>query len=164
MIDDLKTQEKKVTAKYANHAKKEADWGFPSRIWRPVRLRSGQDFAVESLCLVSEAALGPLCPGGEGPCETKPIPAVRGGTRPGGTRNEGQNKPNCPKRGTEAVSRSRPGGGIPSIPLLYHSTIPIGCQSCETNPILGLRIEGRRVMAGSPGRPPYGLRPAEGKM
>ena len=34
MIDDLKTQEKKVTAKYADHAKKEVDWGFPSRIWR----------------------------------------------------------------------------------------------------------------------------------
>jgi hypothetical protein len=27
-----------VTAKYANHAKKEADWGFPSRIWRISRL------------------------------------------------------------------------------------------------------------------------------
>ena len=130
-----------MTAKYANHAKKEADWGFPSHcylsescffaqspegrrrkslrfkeiglarrrrdaepetgsirlfsapprlhasrfwlrpkaapgIWRPVRLRSGQDFAVESLCLVPEATLGPLCPGGEDSCETKPIPAA----------------------------------------------------------------------------------------
>ncbi len=31
MIDDLKTQEKKVTAKYANHAKKEADSGLRLR-------------------------------------------------------------------------------------------------------------------------------------
>jgi hypothetical protein len=30
-------------------------------------------FAVESLCLVPEAALEPLCPGGEDPCQTKPI-------------------------------------------------------------------------------------------
>ncbi len=27
-----------MTAKYANHAKKEADWGFPSRTWRISRL------------------------------------------------------------------------------------------------------------------------------
>jgi hypothetical protein len=38
LIDDLKTQEKKVTAKYANDAKKEVTWGFPSRIWRISRL------------------------------------------------------------------------------------------------------------------------------
>ena len=28
-------------------------------------------------------------------------------------------------------------GGIPSIPLFYHSTIPVRCRLCETNPICG---------------------------
>ncbi len=68
-------------------SKEEEVWLRPQAapdIWRPVRLRSGQDFAVESLCLVSEATLGPLCPGGEDPCETKPISGYAGGTRPGG--------------------------------------------------------------------------------
>jgi hypothetical protein len=46
-----------------------------------------------------------------------------------------QNKPNCPKRGTEAVSRSRPADRIPSIPLFYHSTIPVQCRWCKTKPI-----------------------------
>jgi hypothetical protein len=66
MIDDLKTQEKKGTAKYANHAKKEADWGVPFAYLA--------SFTVESLCLISEVTLGRLCPGGEDSCQTKPIP------------------------------------------------------------------------------------------
>ena len=36
-----------------------------------------------------------------------------------------QNKPNCPKRGTEAVSESWPVGEIPIIPLLHRSSIPV---------------------------------------
>jgi hypothetical protein len=47
------------------------------------------------------------------------------------------NKPNCPKRDTEAVSRSRPADRIPSIPLFYHFTIPVQCRWRETNPIPG---------------------------
>jgi len=38
---------------------------------------------------------------------------------------------------TNPISGSRPAGGIPSIPLFYYSTIPVRCQSCETNPIPG---------------------------
>jgi hypothetical protein len=57
---------------------------------------------------------------------------------PAGTRGTMmQDKPNYPKRGTEAVSRSRPADRIPSIPLFYHSTIPVRCRWCETNPISG---------------------------
>ncbi len=37
----------------------------------------------------------------------------------------------------EPNSSSRPGGGIPSIPLFYHSTIPARCRLCKTNPICG---------------------------
>jgi hypothetical protein len=50
----------------------------------------------------------------------------RGGRGRGdvGRGTNAQNKPNCPKRGTETVSGSRPGGGIPNITLFYHSTIP----------------------------------------
>jgi hypothetical protein len=54
------------------------------------------------------------------------------------------NKPNCPKRGTEAVSRSRPADRIPSIPLFYHFTIAVRYRGCQTNPI----SESRSVGAG----------------
>jgi hypothetical protein len=101
MIDDLKMQEKKVTAKYANHAKEEADWGFPSRIWRISRL---------SLFASCRRPLSALCPGGEDSCQTNPISSAGG--RPGGP-------------------------GYPTIPLLYHSTIPGGGLSCQTKPNLG---------------------------
>jgi hypothetical protein len=36
---------------------------------------------------------------------------------------------------TNPISRSRPAGGVLSIPLFYHSTIPIRCRLCKTNPI-----------------------------
>jgi hypothetical protein len=66
MIDDLKTQEKNVTAKYANHAKKEADWGFPSRIWRISRLNlfAPRRRPLSDLCVpvVSNRATTPRCP------------------------------------------------------------------------------------------------------
>jgi hypothetical protein len=55
-----------VTAKYANHAKEEADWGFPSRIWRISRLnlfascrRALPDLRVPA---VSNRATAPRCP------------------------------------------------------------------------------------------------------
>jgi hypothetical protein len=76
--------------------------------------------------------------------ETSPSPLLHGGSRvkqsqfgsPAGTRGTMMpNKPNCPKRGTEAVSRSRPADRIPSIPLFYHSTIPVRCRWCKTKPI-----------------------------
>ena len=44
------------------------------------------------------------------------------------------NKPNCPKRGTEAVSGVA-ASERPIIPVFHHSTIPVRCLSCETNPI-----------------------------
>jgi hypothetical protein len=106
MIDDLKTQEKKATAKYANHAKKEADRGVPFAYLAY--------FAAESLCLVSEVTLGPLCPGGEDPYETNPILRLRiadcakqsqfpapGGTEPAGRGAVLRNKPNWPRRAPE---------------------------------------------------------------
>jgi hypothetical protein len=41
-----------VTAKYANHAKKEANWGFPSRIWRisPLSLFASCQRPLLDLC------------------------------------------------------------------------------------------------------------------
>jgi hypothetical protein len=83
--------------------------------------------------------------------ETSPSPLRHGGCRvkqsqfasPAGTpRTKMPNKPNCPKRGTEAVSRSRPADRIPSIPLFYHSTIPVRCRWCKTNPISESRSVG----------------------
>jgi hypothetical protein len=66
MIDDLKTQEKKVTAKYANHAKKEADWGSLSRIWRISRLNlfASSRRSLSGLCapVVKIRATAPRCP------------------------------------------------------------------------------------------------------
>jgi hypothetical protein len=55
-----------VTAKYANHAKKEAAWGFPSRIWRISRLNlfaSGRR-PRPGLCapVVKIRATTPRCP------------------------------------------------------------------------------------------------------
>jgi hypothetical protein len=78
--------------------------------------------------------------------ETSPRPLLHGGCRgkrsrrgsPAGSRGTMMpNKPNCPKRDTEAVSRSRPADRIPSIPLFYHFTIPVRCRWCKTNPIPG---------------------------
>jgi hypothetical protein len=51
---------------YANHAKKDANWGVPFAYLAY--------FAVESPCFASRVTPGPLCPGGEDPCEAKPIP------------------------------------------------------------------------------------------
>ncbi len=62
----------------------------------------------------------PLCRSGDqrsregDACKTKPI-----------RRRIVRNEPNCPRRGTETVSESRAPGRIPSVPLFYHSTIPI---------------------------------------
>jgi hypothetical protein len=36
---------------------------------------------------------------------------------------------------TNPISATWPTGGIPTIPLFYHSSIPIRCLSCKTNPI-----------------------------
>ena len=52
VIYDLKAQEKRVTAKYANHAKEETDWEFPSHIWRISRLH-----------LLAAAKTNPIWPG-----------------------------------------------------------------------------------------------------
>jgi hypothetical protein len=62
-----------VTAKYANHAKKEADWGFPSRIWRISRL---------NLFASCRRPIGPGLDRAKSPvgerCETNPIPGCAG--------------------------------------------------------------------------------------
>jgi hypothetical protein len=66
MVYDLKTQEKKVTAKYANHAKEDADWGFPSRIWRISRLNllASRRGSLPDLCapVVKIRVTSPRCP------------------------------------------------------------------------------------------------------
>jgi hypothetical protein len=66
IIDDLKTQDKNVTAKYANHAKKETDRGSPSRIWRISRLNlfAPRRRPLSDLCVpvVSNRATTPRCP------------------------------------------------------------------------------------------------------
>jgi hypothetical protein len=55
-----------VTAKYANHAKKEADWEFPSRIWRISRLNlfAPRRRPLSDLCVpvVKIRATTPRCP------------------------------------------------------------------------------------------------------
>jgi len=67
----------------------------------------------------------PLCLGGEDLCKTNPIWPGRGRTKaPVGERCE-----------TNPISGSWPTSGIPIIPLFYHSTIPVRCRLCETNPI-----------------------------
>ncbi len=38
---------------------------------------------------------------------------------------------------TNPIPEGWPVGGIPSIPLFHHSTIPIRCRSCKTKPISG---------------------------
>ena len=56
-------------------------------------------------------------------CETNPIRSSRTGWAGGQL---------CK---TNPVSGSWPAGAIPSIPLFYHSTIPVRCRSCQTKPI-----------------------------
>jgi hypothetical protein len=55
-----------VTANHANHAKKEADWGFPSRIWRISRLNlfAPRRRPLSDLCVpvVKMRATTPRCP------------------------------------------------------------------------------------------------------
>jgi hypothetical protein len=48
--------------------------------------------------------------------------------RPGGPAGD-------PLRQTNPISGSWPAGGIPSIPVFYHSTILVRCRLCETKPI-----------------------------
>jgi hypothetical protein len=45
-------------------------------------------FAVESLCLGSEGALGPLCPGGERSCDNASLPGVVPATKPVSARRD----------------------------------------------------------------------------
>jgi hypothetical protein len=45
-------------------------------------------FAVESLCLVSEGAPGPLCPGGEQSCDNGSLPGVVPATKPVSARRD----------------------------------------------------------------------------
>jgi hypothetical protein len=100
-----------VTAKYAKHAKKEADWGFPSRTWRISRL---------NLFASRRRPIGPGLDRARSPvgerCETKPIPRQRRAGR--GLRDEGccTNKPS-------------------SCVMPIRRSAFLGGQFCETNPI-----------------------------
>ena len=76
-------------------------------------------------------------PGGMGPqgrvtramYKTNPIwPGLGGSRAPEGERCK-----------TNPIPVSLPAGGIPSIPVFYHSTIPVQYRLCETNPIPGGR-------------------------
>jgi hypothetical protein len=90
-------------------------------------------------------------------CETNPISEGPGRS----WRSIVQNEPNSQEPGADCAKRTqfRPGPWLrcPTIPLFYHSTIPIRCLSCETKPISRLRIaDWGQTCGGTPA-----LRPAD---
>jgi hypothetical protein len=139
-----------VTAKYANHAKKEAAWGFPSRIWRISRLNlfaSGRR-PRPGLCapVVKIRATTPRCPVSFRQQSQTWAPSGIWGRRAG--EPIVRNKPNsrrCRATGvlykqTQFPGGTRPGGQARGCDYAKQTQFgqsggALEGETCETNPI-----------------------------